>query len=122
MLALGTVWIGKYRVWSTKATSVFKPDPINTVKQPYYNVLLTYEENQDIHYYINLMKDEGFGSFRFLFNVDDRGNPTKDTDDGQYQAYLERKSMGQPMWKLSENSLHMLFAALLDLSGEYSDI
>jgi hypothetical protein len=118
MIALGTVWIGNYRVWVTQSSPVLELDPDDANKQiekPYYDVLLVQEESKTEHFYINLLKDD---KFRWLFNLDERNNPTELADEAQYNAYLDRKSMGQPMWKLSGLSLHRLFCSLLFLNHE----
>ena len=118
MIALGTVWIGKYRVWVTQSSPALGVDPndeTTQIKYPYYDVLLVKEESETQHTYINLLKDD---KFRWLFDLDERNNSTKLTDETQYNAYLDRKNMGQPMWKLSGVSLHRLFCSLLFLSHE----
>jgi hypothetical protein len=115
MRAIGTVWIGEFRVWVNPSTPVAVSDPSNPNKQieePYYDVLVVKEESPKIHTYINLVKDD---QFKYLFDLDDRGYPTDHTDMAQFQAYQDRKNMGQPMWKLSSKSLERLFGTLLHI-------
>jgi hypothetical protein len=118
MIALGTVWIGKYRVWATQSSPVTKPDPNDPSKQiewPYYDVLVVREESDTLHYYVDLMKDD---LFKHMFHLDERGKPTKNTDMVTYQAYLDRKDMGQPMWRMDGVDLNGIFTTLLYMSYE----
>lgn len=108
MIALGTTWIGQYRVWVTKSTPGSSEDL-------YYDVLLVREEDPNFHFYIDLVRDE---KFKHLFHLDKRGFPTEQTDMTQYHSYQNRKDMGQPMWKLSTGSLDKLFRQLLCYSKE----
>jgi hypothetical protein len=122
MIALGTVWIGKYRVWTTQALSVFHEDPDNHKKQIedlYYDVLLVREDSPALHVYINLVKDE---KFKHLFHLDERGYPTPFSDQNQYRSYQERKDMGQPMWKLSAFNLEKLLCVLDKINQDAHNI
>jgi len=118
MFALGNLWIGNYKLWIT--TPVFSL-PITDSKAdtlPYYEVLLLREEKIDkYHYsfYTHLINDE---SFRFLFFLNERKQPTDKTDVTAYNSYLERKDMQMPLWKLSKLQVSQLINVLLSMENK----
>lgn len=114
MLALGTVKIGKYKVWIT--TPVFSLSPLDSkaLDLPYLEVIVT-RERDGRSYYVNLNKDE---EVRFGLDLSER-NPLlhpKDKENltraelqfrDEFQSYQYRKDQVMPLWKLS--SFHVSF-------------
>jgi hypothetical protein len=103
MFFIGTALIGDYLVIVNPEVT-FSSYSIEVFEQEYYNILLFKKGRVSSGYYltyVNLIKSE----LRILFNVDERNNPTDLSDRQQYNAYMERKDMPQPMWKLSKENV-----------------
>ncbi len=126
MFALGSVWIGQYKVWVT--TPVFTVNALDpkAIDLPYFEVSVsrletTYLQGHTIdspkyfvtEYYVNLMDD---AKFSFLFNLNDKKQASKNTDMVAYNSYLERRSQQMPLWKLSRETIRQLFDSLLALN------
>lgn len=114
MFALGHVWIGDYKVWIT--TPVFSLSPLDSKARdlPYFEVMVTRSDGL-LNYYVNLMDDD---KFRFLFDVNEKKQPTDKTDMVVYNSYLNNKSMQMPLWRLSKSQIDMLLRSLLSMSYE----
>lgn len=97
------LWIGEYHLSSAPCS-----DP------NYQDILLIHEDpSSQFHFYVNLVKDD---KWKHILQLDKNNRPTEHTDPVEYQAYLDRKEMGQPLWKLSTKSLELLCLALVENS------
>lgn len=125
MLALGTVWIGKYKAWITTPVYTLSPLDSKAVDLPYFEVLVTREEDGK-SYYVNLNKDPEV-RFAFemsernpLFHPKDKENPTSDEIEfrDEFHSYQHRKDQSMPLTKLSARHVQMLLGCLLYLSDD----
>lgn len=122
MLVLGSVLIGKYKMWITTPVFTLDPQDHKALDLPYFEVLLTREEGGK-SYYVNLNKDE---CVRFGLDLSER-NPLmhpKDKENltraelqfrDEFHSYQHRKDQSMPLWKLSSFHVKFLLETLYQL-------
>jgi len=121
MFALGHIHFKKYTLYVTlPVISEVKEYQQGADNQSYYEVLLSKKEllqegstipvTQLYNFYVDIMSEP---LLRSVMEVDEKLHPIKDfTDMVQYQAYLDRKSSSQPLYKLSHKNVTMLIGML----------
>lgn len=122
MFALGNVFIGPYKILITPAsygTSIFDH---NAENDSYFEVLMTKldpSETENVNkykarYYVNLVDEE---VFRQLLHLNDKKQQTSKTDPEEYKAFLDRKHLSQPTWKLSKSTVEKLISKCMENIG-----
>lgn len=98
MLALGYTHTKQYTLWMTPIMGchVQHDDP-KILKEEYFEVLLF--KKGIFQTYVDIAKAD---EFKAIFSFDVRGQPTKATDPVEFDSMVCRKTMTQPLWKLSK--------------------
>jgi hypothetical protein len=127
MMALGTVWIGEYKIWITTPDQSSPTDP-KACNLSYFEVFLTKEDKNGTSYYINpfeeFFKEIDFSDRNPLFKFKDKDNPksTEEQFQAEYKSFLERKGSSlQPLWKMSRLHVKILLMKLISLTVPESD-
>lgn len=119
MLALGTVWIGSYKVVCTTPVFTLDANDPKVLELPYFEVLVTREEN-GASYYVHLMRDKLIPGLDLternpLFHPKNKEKLTVEEQEfrDEFHSYQHRKDYAMPMWKLSQRHIDELFDNLL---------